>query len=399
MNAIAQFRAQSGDAPDAAVLRAAVEACPSGLAIVEDGQVLFANRAFAEIFGFFHSAAVQGRALSEFLPDPQFRPMGQGVALNYSPSFSSAGRVFTGTRQDGTPRRLEAASARFGVPRRNLLVVSMRDLGEAQPNQEQFGEARNDEARNDEARNDESRNMEAMGRLVGGVAHDFNNLLTGILLYCDLLIAGLEAGSPLQAYVEEIRRAGSDSAGLIQQLLAVARPQAELAEALSWSEVVAGMRNLLTRLLGENVELVTELADTGPVAMNPTQMRQIILNLLLNARDAMPEGGRITLAGGRTSAPSLQSPSGSSAELAVTDTGCGMDAETRSHLFETFFTTKKLGQGHGLGMAMVERMVMEQGGTVEVESEAGQGTRVTVRLPRAHRKPELESELKRGNES
>ncbi len=389
MNAIAQFRTQSGDAPDAAVLRAAVEACPSGLAIVEDGQVLFANRAFAEIFGYFHSTAVQGRALSEFLPDPQFlaRAKGQGAAMSSSMSFSSASRTSVGTRQDGAPRRLEAACARFGVPKRNLLVVSARDWGETQPREEQ---------------SEESRNMEAMGRLVGGVAHDFNNLLTGILLYCDLLLAGLDTGSPLQAYVEEIRKAGSDSAGLIQQLLAVARPQVAPAQAVSWNEVVAGMRNLLTRLVGEHVELVTELAvDAEPVGMNPTQMRQIVLNLLLNARDAMPEGGRITLtAGGRTSRPSLDSPPSSAAtDLTVTDTGCGMDAETRSHLFETFFTTKPPGHGHGLGMAMVDRIVKERGGTVEVESEAGKGTRVTVRLPRANRKPELESELKRGNES
>ena len=398
MSAIAQFRAESGDSADAAVLRAAVEACPSGLAIVEDGQVLFANRAFAEIFGYFHSTAVQGRALTEFLPDPQFlsRPKGQRAAMNFSLSFSSASRTSAGTRQDGTPRRLEAACARFGVPKRNLLVVSARDLGEAQPGHEQFVESRDDELRNDE-----SRNMEAMGRLVGGVAHDFNNLLTGILLYCDLLIAGLDAGSPLQSYVEEIRNAGSDSTGLIQQLLAVARPQPALAQAMSWNEVVAGMRNLLGRLLGEHIELVTELAgDAEPVGMNPTQMRQIVLNLLLNARDAMPEGGRITLTSGtRSGAPALQSQSGDAAELTVTDTGCGMDAETRSHLFETFFTTKKLGKGHGLGMAMVNRMVKEHGGTVEVESEAGKGTRVTLLLPRAGRKPELESEPKRGNQS
>ncbi len=393
MNAIAQFRAQGGEAPDAAVLRAAVVACPSGLAIVEDGQVLFANRAFAEIFGFFHSTAVQGRALSEFLPDPQFlaRTKGQGVASNTSLGFSSTSRTYGETRKNGVPRRLEASCARFGVPKRNLLIVSARDLGEAQPSHEQPNESRNDE----------SRNMEAMGRLVGGVAHDFNNLLTGILLYCDLLIAGLDTGSPLQSYVEEIRRAGSDSAGLIQQLLTVARPPTAPAQAVSWNEVVAGMRNLLTRLLGENIELVTELAsDPEPVGMNPTQMRQIVLNLLLNARDAMPEGGRITLtAGARSSTPSLQSQSGDAAELTVTDTGCGMDAATRSHMFETFFTTKTPGKGHGLGMAMVNRMVKEHGGTVEVESEAGKGTRVTVLLPRANRKPKLESEPKRGNQS
>jgi signal transduction histidine kinase len=386
MNAIMQFRAPGGDTVDAAVLRAAVEACPSGLAVIEDGLVLYANRAFAELFGYFHSSAVQGQALSEFLPEPQFfaRASGQGMELEPSAAFDATTPASSGVSRHANSRRIEAACSRLGVPKRNLFVVSARHAGELEPKTELSADSPNAE----------SPNMEAMGRLVGGVAHDFNNLLTGILLYCDLLIAGLEADSPLQAYVEEIRRAGGHSAGLIQQLLAVARPQVEVAHALSWNEVVSGMRNLLTRLLGENIELVTELADDAePVSMNPVQMRQIALNLLLNARDAMPEGGRITLATGAGNAPATDSHHQSAAvsvELIVTDTGCGMDADTRSRLFEPFFTTKQLGHGHGLGMAMVGRMVKEQGGTVEVESQVGKGTRVTVRLPRANQKPKSE---------
>jgi two-component system, cell cycle sensor histidine kinase and response regulator CckA len=237
----------------------------------------------------------------------------------------------------------------------------------------------------------ESEKLEAMGRVVGGVAHDFNNLLTGILLYCDLLIAGLGSDHPLLAYAQEIRRAGGHSSELIQQLLAVARPPLDDASLLSWNEVIADTRNLLSRLIGEHIELVTDLALTARVVrLDPARMRQILFNLLLNARDAMPQGGRITLAtrhraGGRSGSAPEGTASRDWVELTVADNGCGMDAETRSHLFEHFFTTKAPGRGSGLGLATVGRIVQEENGTIEVESDRGAGTRVIVCLPSAHR--------------
>lgn len=237
----------------------------------------------------------------------------------------------------------------------------------------------------------ESEKLEAMGRVVGGVAHDFNNLLTGILLYCDLLIAGLGSDHPLLAYAQEIRRAGGHSSELIQQLLAVARPPLEDSSLLSWNEVIADTRNLLSRLLGENIELVTDLSETARVVrLDPARMRQILFNLLLNARDAMPQGGRITLAtrhpaAGRRGSVPVGTGSRDWVELTVADTGCGMDAETRSHLFEHFFTTKAPGRGSGLGLATVGRIVKEENGTIEVASDLGAGTCVRVCLPSAHR--------------
>lgn len=237
----------------------------------------------------------------------------------------------------------------------------------------------------------ESEKLEAMGRVVGGVAHDFNNLLTGILLYCDLLIAGLGSEHPLLAYAQEIRRAGGHSSELVQQLLAVARPPLEDSSLVSWNEVIADTRNLLSRLIGENIELVTDLSVTAEVLrLDPARMRQILFNLLLNARDAMPQGGRITLTTHhRAAGQSGSAPAGSASpdwvELTVADTGCGMDAETRSHLFEHFFTTKAPGRGSGLGLATVGRIVKEENGTIAVESDLGAGTRVMVCLPSAHR--------------
>jgi two-component system cell cycle sensor histidine kinase/response regulator CckA len=239
----------------------------------------------------------------------------------------------------------------------------------------------------------ESEKLEAMGRVVGGVAHDFNNLLTGILLYCDLLIAGLGSDHPLLAYAQEIRRAGGHSSELIQQLLAVARPPLEDSSLVSWNEVIADTRNLLSRLIGENIELVTDLELTAQVVrLDPARMRQILFNLLLNARDAMPQGGRITLTTRqRAAARSGPAPDGTASrdwvELTVADTGCGMDVETRSHLFEHFFTTKAPGRGSGLGLATVGRIVKDENGTIAVESDLGAGTRVMVCLPSAHRNP------------
>jgi two-component system cell cycle sensor histidine kinase/response regulator CckA len=231
--------------------------------------------------------------------------------------------------------------------------------------------------------------MEAIGRLVGGVAHDFNNLLTGMVLCSELILAGLEQDSRLRRFAEEIRKAGEQGAGLIQQLMAVARQRAVEPCLLRLNDVISEVRNLLTRLIGENIELVAELADDlGFVRMDPAQVQQIILNLVLNARDAMPDGGRITLntrncEGTRPGGAAHNQFCDAWVALAVSDTGCGMDAETRARLFEPFFTTKKPGHGNGLGLATVYRIVTHEGGTIEVESEARKGTRVIVHLPRA----------------
>jgi signal transduction histidine kinase len=234
----------------------------------------------------------------------------------------------------------------------------------------------------------EAQRMEAIGRLVSGVAHDFNNMLTGIVLCSDLLLAGLEKGSPLRRYAQEIRTASAQSAEMIQQLLATARQRGGEATLLSLNDAIAGMQNLLTRLIGENVELRTELAaDLRMVKIGPAQVQQIILNLVLNARDAMPDGGRITLCTRNCGAGPRKDRRPGSVELEVCDTGCGMDTETRSRVFEPFFTTKETGKGTGLGLTTVYGIVKKKGGTIDIESGPGRGTRVIVRLPAADSQP------------
>ena len=242
--------------------------------------------------------------------------------------------------------------------------------------------------------------LESVGRLAGGVAHDFNNLLTGILLYCDLLLANLEPCHRVRKYASEIRNAGMQATGLVRQLLAVARPTNSEPRLLSLNEIAEGMRNLLVRLIGENIELQLRLdPNLGLVRMDPTQAQQILLNLALNARDAMPGGGRITVETRNCQvqiladqiqadqplteprrAPSA-APTLPCALIVVEDNGGGMDDNTRSHLFEAFFTTKPAGKGTGLGLATVHDIVTSNGGLIHFDSALACGTRVTVLLP------------------
>jgi two-component system, cell cycle sensor histidine kinase and response regulator CckA len=231
--------------------------------------------------------------------------------------------------------------------------------------------------------------LEAVGRLAGGVAHDFNNLLTGVLLYCDLLLAHIEPCHRVRKYAEEIRKAGMQATGLVRQLLAVARPTNSEPRLLSLNEIAEGMRNLLVRLIGENIELKFRLdPNLGLVKMDPTQCQQILLNLVLNARDAMPNGGEITIETSNCKVQvltELHAAAGSTASLpcalfVVADNGGGMDDATRAHLFEAFFTTKA-GKGTGLGLATVHDIVTSNGGLIHVDSALQRGTRVSVLLP------------------
>jgi signal transduction histidine kinase len=244
----------------------------------------------------------------------------------------------------------------------------------------------------------QAESLEAVGRLAGGVAHDFNNLLTGVLLYCDLLMAHLEPNHRVRKYAEEIRNASLQSTGLVRQLLAVARPTTREPRLLLLNEIAESMRNLLVRLIGENIELKFQLdPNLGLIRMDSTQCQQILLNLVLNARDAMlgatSGGGQITVETCNCKVQVLteqvftepHSGSGSQALLpcalfVVADNGSGMDAATRARLFEAFFTTKA-GKGTGLGLATVYDIVSRSGGLIHVDSAPACGTRVSVLLP------------------
>ncbi len=222
------------------------------------------------------------------------------------------------------------------------------------------------------------------------MAHDFNNLLTGVLLYCELLMAGLEPSTRLHTYAAEIRSATMQATGLVGQLLRVVRPDNAEARPLSLNHVIEGLRTLLVRLIGENIELKLRLdPNLGLVKMESTQVQQVLLNLVLNARDAMPDGGQVTVETSNSNVQILTQRESAQnsvsmipcALFTVADNGGGMDSVTRSHLFEPFFTTKLAGKGNGIGLHTVHHIVRSSGGLIHVDSAKNSGTRVTVLLP------------------
>jgi signal transduction histidine kinase/CheY-like chemotaxis protein len=220
----------------------------------------------------------------------------------------------------------------------------------------------------------QSQKMEAVGRLAGGVAHDFNNLLTVILGYTDMLREHSGQDSIALELADEVHLAAHRASDLTNQLLAFSRRQIALPRVVSMNDVVRQVQKMLGRIIGEDIQIDLRLAaDALPILVDPSQMQQVIMNLAVNSRDAMPNGGRLTI--------ETADAGGDQALLTVSDTGCGMDEATKSHLFEPFFTTKAKGKGTGLGLSIVYGIVKQNGGEILVESEPGQGTSFKIYLP------------------
>jgi len=232
--------------------------------------------------------------------------------------------------------------------------------------------------------------MDAVGRLAGGVAHDFNNLLTAIHAYSDLLLTSLDERDPRAAEVEEIRQAAQRGAGLTRQLLSFSRKQVVQPQVVTTDSVVSSLASLMRRLIGEDIELVLRTSsEDACVKVDPGQLEQAVVNLVVNARDAMPNGGCVTL---ETECVDVQAPlihkhgfvrPGAWVVISVADTGCGITADVMSHLFEPFFTTKAPGKGTGLGLSTVYGIVKQSGGHVLVESTPSKGSVFRIFLPRA----------------
>jgi PAS domain S-box-containing protein len=243
----------------------------------------------------------------------------------------------------------------------------------------------------------QSQKMDSIGQLAGGVAHDFNNLLTAINGYSDLALRKIEEDNPLRKNIEAIKRAGVRAASLTSQLLAFSRKQVLQPKVLDLNHIVADTDKLLRRLIGEDIDLVSlAQPELGKVKADPGQIEQVIMNLVLNARDAMPRGGKITIETGHTYLDERYAGRHESIKpghyvvLAVSDTGVGMDAETQKQIFDPFFTTKEVGKGTGLGLSMVYGIVKQSGGNIWVYSEVGKGTTFKIYLPRVDQVEEPE---------
>jgi PAS domain S-box-containing protein len=371
--------------------RALVEGSIQGVYIHVDRIVQFANAAAARIFGCASPAELVGldyltllapheRARLESYRTRRLR--GEPVPPQYE---------WQGVRRDGAPISIESVVSVVSWKGEPAVLVTLLDVTERHRAAEAL--------RQSEEHLRQAQKMEAVGRLAGGIAHDFNNLLTVIKGRTQLLQRRVAPEDPLRHQVKLVEDAADRATALIHQLLAFSRRQILQPRMLDLNAVVADMHAMLERLIGEHIALVTVSAATlGPVKADRGQLEQVIMNLAVNARDAMPGGGRLTL---RTADATLDEAAvaaqpglrpGPFVLLSVSDTGTGMDAETRARLFEPFFTTKGPGKGTGLGLSTVYGIVQQHSGCIVVTSELGQGSTFEIYLPRAEEAVEPEDD-------
>jgi two-component system cell cycle sensor histidine kinase/response regulator CckA len=275
----------------------------------------------------------------------------------------------------------------FGMFLGGCLVAGFLVKAMAESQQLAMSQAREMERRRDlEEHLRHTQKMEAIGRLAGTVAHDFNNLLTVITSYAEFLLEKTEAGDPRRNYVEELQKAAERGRALTSQLLTFSRRRPVKMQEVQLNSVIAGLEGPVKRLLGNSIELELKLEpQLGPVRADQVQIEQVVMNLAVNARDAMPGGGLLVISTANTEMPKHEGEvkPQSFAELTVRDTGMGMDATTRARAFEPFFTTKDTGKGTGLGLSIVYAIVRQAGGQVRLESAPGSGTAFRLLFPRA----------------
>ena len=341
------------------------------------GEIVFWNLRAEKVFGYSEQESL-GQPLTMILPERTISDYASAFGRLASDSSAYAGETIqtSGRRRDGTELPVELALSTWRAGREVFFTGIVRDITERRQAAIALQER--------EAQLRQAQKMEAVGRLAGGVAHDFNNLLTAILGYCDLLLERLPPGDATRLPIGEIAKAGRSAASLTRDLLAFSRKQVLQPVVLDFNKVVENTDSLLRRLVGEDVQIELDLAATlHRVKADPGQVSQVLLNLAVNARDAMPNGGRLTISTRNANAGDVL-PRTLEADfvlLTVADTGCGMSDSVRTHIFEPFFTTKDVGMGTGLGLATVEGIVEQSGGHVWVDSAPGAGTTFFLAFP------------------
>jgi len=346
------------------------------ISIDRTGRIVLANRRAEEMFNYTREElvgasielllpvgkrAVHGRQRDEYFSRPRVRPMGIGMDL-------------AGRRRDGTEFPVEVSLSNIETGEGFFAIAFVSDISQRKQLEEQLVHAQK---------------MEAVGRLAGGVAHDFNNMLTVISGYTRMILDELSPLDPLREYADEIGNAAHRAGAITNQLLAFSRRQVIQPRVINVNTVVGQTERMLRRLLGEDIQLTLNLREgVGNIRIDPNQIEQAIVNLAVNARDAMPAGGRINIETENTQLGEdyamnhLGVKPGDFVMIAMTDTGHGMDAATRQRIFEPFFTTKERGKGTGLGLATVYGMVKQSGGDIWVYSELGKGTIFKLYFPR-----------------
>ncbi|MBZ5577624.1 MAG: PAS domain S-box protein [Acidobacteriia bacterium] len=356
---------------------ALLESASQGIiSINREGRIVLTNRRAEEMFGYAREElvgarieillpesrrAAHGRQRDDYMAQPRIRPMGIGMDL-------------AGRRKDGIEFPVEVSLSNIETEQGFFAIAFVSDISQRKTLEEQLLQAQK---------------MEAVGRLAGGVAHDFNNMLTVITGYNRMILDELSPMDPLRGYAEEVLKAADRAAAITNQLLAFSRRQIIQPRVISVNTVVSHTEKMLRRLLGEDIQLVLDLpVGVGNIKADPNQIAQAIVNLAVNARDAMPTGGRIAVETANVHLDEnyvrthLGVQPGDFVMIAMSDTGYGMDASTRQRIFEPFFTTKMQGKGTGLGLATVYGTVKQAGGDIWVYSEVGQGTTFKLYFPR-----------------
>jgi len=361
-------------------LSAVIEASRDGIAVLEGRKFLFANPAFIELYGLCHPEELIGRDIAGVMGSEAHQQFENWERQRHR----GAGRLtlseVRSPGKDGHWLELEASVSFATVAGKDFLVVVVRDIRDRRRLEEQLRQ---------------SQKMDAIEKLASGVAHDFNNLLTAITGYSQRALQNLLPDHPLRAELGEIQKAADKAASLTHQLLAFSRNQPVARRIVDLNAIVLDMQRLLAPIIGSHIEVRTFLAESlGQVKADPDQTGQVILNLIVNARDAMPNGGKLTIETADVEFDEEAArhhgrlEAGPWVLLSVSDSGCGMDPETQSHIFEPFFTTKAVGKGTGLGLSTVYAIVEQSGGGIWVYSELNRGTTFKIYLPRVDRSPD-----------
>ncbi len=357
--------------------RGLLEAAPDAMVIVNaQGRITFFNSQAEKVFGYKREELI-GEVIERLVPE-RLRDGHRDKCVGYFEDplhrLMESSQAMAARRKDGSEFPAEAVLSPIELPDGLVVSAAIRDISERIRLEEQLRQ---------------SEKIGAIGRLAGGIAHDFNNLLTIINGYSDLLLQGVEPGDPTREHLAQIKQAGDGAASLTRQLLAFSRRQVLQPQVLDLNAVVANTEKMLRRLIGEDIDLVMVRDPAlGQAKADPGQIEQILINLAANARDAMPQGGKLTIETGNVELDDAYArchatvTAGCYVMLAVSDTGIGMDAETRARIFEPFFTTKEKGMGTGLGLATVYGIVKQSGGHIWVYSEPGRGTTFKIYLSR-----------------